>query len=219
MAEHKTGPKMMNTEDAQRFNAIAKTALAPVNPIVARQITDICGITEGIAIDIGSGPGHLAIEVAGRTGLRIFALDLSPAMHPIITENIRNAGLSERITPMTGDVTQLPCPDASADLVFSKGSAFFWDDLTAALREIQRVLQPGGKAFIGGGFGNAATLAAVRETMDTIDPTWHDSVKTRLGQETADRFRDALERAGIHDYEILHDPWQLWLCFRAEEAP
>lgn len=207
----------MNTEDAQRFNHIAKTALAPANPIVARQITELCGITEGTAIDIGSGPGHLAIELARQTSLTIYALDLSPAMHEIAAQNIRNAGLSERIIPITGDVTQIPCPDASADLIISKGSAFFWDDPAAGFREIRRVLRPGGKAFIGGGFGDAATFAAVRETMDTIDPTWIDNVRRRLGQETADQFREALESAGIPDYDILHDPWQLWVIFEGEE--
>lgn len=208
----------MNTEDALRFNRLAKTALAPVNPIVALQITEICSITEGTAIDIGSGPGLLTIEVAGQTGLHIFALDLSPAMHPSITENIRNAGLSERIIPVTGDVMQMPFTSASADLIFSKGSAFFWEDLNAAFREIRRVLKPGGKAFIGGGFGSEALLAEVKQTMDTIDPTWIDGVRTRLGKETADRFRDALETAGISDYEILHDSWQLWVVFGKEET-
>lgn len=209
---------MINTEDARRFNSLAKTALAPVNPIVARQITDLCGITEGTAIDIGSGPGQLAIEMARLTSLTIYALDISDAMRPIAADNIQQAGYSERIIVQTGDAAAILFPDASADLIFSKGSAFFWDDLTTAFREIRRVLRPGGKAFIGGGFGNAATFAAVRETMDTIDPTWIDGVRRRLGQETADRFRDALERAGIEDYEILHDPWQLWVLFKTEEA-
>lgn len=171
MADHTTGTKMINTEDARRFNSLAKTALAPVNPIVARQITDLCGITEGTAIDIGSGPGQLAIEMARLTSLTIYALDISDAMRPIAADNIQQAGYSERIIVQTGDAAAIPFPDASADLIFSKGSAFFWDDLTTAFREIRRVLRPGGKAFIGGGFGNAATFAAVRETMDTIDPT------------------------------------------------
>lgn len=209
----------MNTEDARGFNHLAKTALAPVNPIVARQITDLCGITEGTAIDIGSGPGQLAIEVARLTSLTIYALDISDAMRPIAAENIQKAGFSERIIVQTGDAAAMPFADASADLVFSKGSAFFWEDLTAAFREIRRVLRPGGKAFIGGGFGDAATLSAVKKTMDTIDPTWYNGVRTRLGTETADRFRDALQRAGIPEYEVIHDPWQLWVIFGTEEAP
>ena len=208
----------MNTEEARRFNAIAKTALTPVNPAVAHQITDICGITEGTAIDIGSGPGHLAIELARLTSCTIYALDISEAMLPIATENIQKAGFSDQIIPVTGNVMEMPFADASADLIVSKGSVFFWKDTAAAFREIQRVLTPGGKAFIGGGFGTEEILSGVKQSMDTIDPTWIDSVRTRLGTETTDRFRDALETAGIQYYEILHNSWQLWIIFGKENT-
>ena len=207
----------MNTEEAQRFNSIAKTALASVNPVVARQITELCGISKGTAIDIGSGPGHLAIELAKHTNLSIFTLDVSVAMQPITSENILNAGFSDRIIPVTGNAMKMPFNDASADLIVSKGSVFFWDDLSATFQEIHRVLKPGGKAFIGGGFGSFATFEEVRQTMDTIDPTWIDGVRKRLGTETADRLRDALETAGIQNYEILQNSWQLWMIFGKED--
>ena len=208
----------MNTEEAQRFNHLARTALAPVNPVIARQITDTCGITRGTAIDIGSGPGQLAIELVRITSLTIYTLDIAESMRPIAADNIQKAGFTDRIIPVTGDVARMPCHDASADLIFSKGSVFFWEDPGAAFREIRRVLKPGGKAFIGGGFGSSATSARVKQTMDTIDPTWIDGVRTRLGKETADRFRDALGTAGISDYEIVHDSWQLWVVFGKEDT-
>ncbi|MDE4908575.1 class I SAM-dependent methyltransferase [Methanogenium marinum] len=208
----------MNTEEARQFNSILKTAFAPVNPAVAHQITENCGITKGTAIDIGSGPGHLAIELARLTSLTIYALDISEAMFPIATENIQKAGLSDRIIPVTGNVMEMPFADASADLIISKGSVFFWEDTATAFQEIQRVLTPGGKAFIGGGFGTEEILSRVKQTMDTIDPIWIVGVRKRLGKETADRFRYALETAGIQDYKIIHDSWQLWIIFGKENA-
>lgn len=209
----------MNTQDARRFNHLARTALAPANAAVARQITGTYGIMQGTAIDIGSGPAHLAIELAKLTTLRIYALDASPAMHDIANGNIRAAGLGDRITPVIGDARSLPCPDATADLIISKGSVFFWDDPGAAFHEIRRVLKPGGKACIGGGFGSAKTFAEIQENMDTIDATWIEGVRERLSTETADRLREALKQAGITDYTVLHDPWQLWVIFGMEETP
>jgi ubiquinone/menaquinone biosynthesis C-methylase UbiE len=215
---HKTSKShIMDTQKAQRFNHLAKTALAPANPVIARQIKETCGIISGTAIDVGSGPALLAIELARITSLRIYAMDLSEAMHPIATENILNAGCSDRIFPVTGDAEKMPCPDASADLMVSRGAAFFWEEPAAAFRECRRVLKIGGKAFIGGGFGSESLLAEIKQTMDTIDPTWIDGVRTRLGTEMADRFRDALGKAGIQDYEILHDSWQLWVIFGKED--
>jgi SAM-dependent methyltransferase len=47
-----------------------------------------------------------------------------------------------------GDVAQLPFPDASFEVVTSSFSMHHWGDVEAALREIDRVLMPGGRAVI-----------------------------------------------------------------------
>lgn len=218
MTDEKSESSIMDTQKAQRFNHLSQTVFAPVDLAIARQIKETCGIISGTAIDIGSGPAQLTIELARITSFRIYAMDLSVAMHPIATENIRIAGFSDRIISVTGDAAKMPCPDAFADLIVSKGSAFFWDDPVAAFRECRRVLKTGGKAFIGGGFGSDALLTEVQKAMDTKDPTWIDGVRKRLSTEMADRFRDALEKAGIRDYEILHDSWQLWVIFGKEDT-
>lgn len=49
-----------------------------------------------------------------------------------------------------GDVIAgLPYPDRSFDKAWTVHSIYFWDDLGAALREIHRVLRPGGTLLIG----------------------------------------------------------------------
>jgi ubiquinone/menaquinone biosynthesis C-methylase UbiE len=47
------------------------------------------------------------------------------------------------------DVAKLPFPDAHFDVVLSSGSIKHWPDPVAGLRELHRVLGPGGRAFIG----------------------------------------------------------------------
>ncbi|QYZ79647.1 class I SAM-dependent methyltransferase [Methanofollis formosanus] len=201
-------------KSAEEFNRLARTVFAPVNAAVARQIVQECGVGSGTAVDIGSGPGHLAIELARITDLTIVSLDISPCVRPVAVENIRAAGLSDRITAVTGDAAQIPLSDASVDLAVSKGSVFFWPEPAAAFREIRRVLRRGGEAWIGGGFGSSAILQGVGEQMDRFDPTWIDGVRERLGDRTAERFREELNDAGIEEYTILHDPWQLWIRFQ-----
>jgi SAM-dependent methyltransferase len=55
----------------------------------------------------------------------------------------------------------MPFPDNSVDLVVSRGSIFFWNDPVQGLKEVYRVLRPGGKAYIGGGAGSGYPAAAV----------------------------------------------------------
>ncbi|MBP2146424.1 ubiquinone/menaquinone biosynthesis C-methylase UbiE [Methanofollis sp. W23] len=201
-------------KSAEQFNRLACTVFAPVNTAVAHQIVQECGVNRGTAVDIGGGPGHLAIELARITDLTIISLDISACIRQVAAENIRAAGLSDRITAVTGDAAQMPLPDASVDLAVSKGSVFFWPEPAAAFREIRRVLRPGGVAWIGGGFGSSVILQGVGEQMDRFDPTWIDGVRERLGDRTAERFREELKKAGIEEYTLLHDPWQLWIRFQ-----
>lgn len=207
----------MDQAAAERFNRLSQTVFAPVNTAVARQIVETCGITRGTAVDLGSGPAHLAIELAQITDLTFFALDISACMRSVAAENIRTASLSNRVTPLTGDAAQIPLADGSTDLVVSKGSVFFWPEPAAAFREIRRVLRPCGEAWIGGGFGSAALLEEVREQMDQIDPAWISGVRERLSDRTVERLRAELETTGIEEYTILHEPWHLWIRFRGRK--
>ena len=207
----------MNNNKAQSFNRIATTILAPVNPVIARQIVECTGITEGRDLDLGSGPAHFAIELARITDLTIHAVDISEAMLSIAAKNIRAAGLEEQVLPVHGKVEDLPFSDGYADLIMSKGSVFFWDDLPRAYSEIYRVLGEGGTAWIGGGFGSPKLFDEVQVRMHDYDPEWINGVRERLGDATVQRCKKALKAADIRHSHIIHDPWQLWIVFEKEE--
>lgn len=154
---------MSGTTNTSRMNFIAKTAFAPVYPCIAEQIKSKFGITEGVCVDLGSGPGSMAIAMARITNLKLFSLDIQPKMAEIACANIAEAGFENRIATVTADVIQIPFADDSVDLVISRGSIPFWDDRVAAFREIKRVLKPGGAAWVGGGFGTDKIRAQVME--------------------------------------------------------
>ncbi len=76
-------------------------------------------------------------------------LDLDPAMIERARANAERARLGAPIPRFEqGDVAALPFGDASFDLVVSTLSLHHWDDPTAGLREIGRVLRSGGRALI-----------------------------------------------------------------------
>jgi ubiquinone/menaquinone biosynthesis C-methylase UbiE len=158
---------MSATTDPVKFGLVAKIAFAPVYPYLADVIKNRFGITEGVAVDAGAGPGYLAIALARLTNLRLYTLDIQSEMTELSRANIAEAGLSQRIEAVTADVSRMPFEDSSVDLVVSRGSLFFWDDRPAAFREVWRILKPGGAAFIGGSMGNEQIRAQVMETMAT----------------------------------------------------
>ncbi|GAA5261398.1 hypothetical protein KTGMC3_P0100 [Methanocalculus sp. MC3] len=206
--------KPFNADGAKKMDSIAKGPFAPIYPIIADQIMDVCKITSGSCIDLGCGPAHLAIAVARVSDLAIDAVDSSPDMLTIATENIKEAGLSGCVRVVNGDVHALPYEDSSVDIIISRGSLFFWNDLNKAFLEIYRVLRPNGRTFIGGGFGTDALKEEIFRKMRSIDPKWEKNAEKRLKMQQSDKIPKALEAAGVADYEIRRDLAGFWIIMR-----
>ncbi|MGD2078141.1 MAG: methyltransferase domain-containing protein [Chloroflexota bacterium] len=104
---------------------------------------------EGLAADIGCGPGHLVIELAQRApGLHLTGVDLADGMLAQATANARQAGLAGQVDFRKGDARRLPFEDGSLDLVLSTLSLHHWRQPLAVMDEIARVLRPGGAYLI-----------------------------------------------------------------------
>jgi ubiquinone/menaquinone biosynthesis C-methylase UbiE len=206
--------------NVSEYDRLAKEIYAPVYPVIAEQIKQKTGITEGVCVDLGCGGGYLGIALAKITNLTVNLFDLHPEMQIICERNILEHGLAGRATAVLGDVHDLPFLDQSMDLVISRGSIFFWDDLAKAFQEIYRVLAPGGKTLLGGGFGTPELLAQITEKMKQIDgnTSWRESVRKRLGPSTKDNFSAMLEKAGIPDYKIEQSEIELWVIMSREMA-
>ena len=84
-----------------------------------RRIADdlVTVLPDGAAVlDVGTGPGVLLVELAQRrSDLRLTGVDLSADMVSAAERNLTKFG--ERASARVGDVTELPFPDDSFDLV------------------------------------------------------------------------------------------------------
>lgn len=203
-------------EGAQRMDRIAKTAFAPVYPVIAEQILDRCGISRGRCLDVGSGPGSLGIALARASDLAVTLLDSSPEMLAVAEGNIREAGLSGRFSLLRGDVHAIPLPAGSVDLVVSRGSVFFWEDLARAFSEIYRVLAPGGKTYVGGGFGTAELRDTIAAAMTKENPEWKSFRDKNLGPDNRARIAGVLVDLG-HRHRIINDDSGLWVMMEKGE--
>lgn len=203
-------------EGAERMDRIAKTVFAPVYPVIAEQILDRCGIRSGRCLDVGSGPGSLGIALAQASDLAVTLLDASSEMIEIAEENIRERRLSGRISLIAGDVHDIPLPPDSVDLVVSRGSIFFWEDLTRAFSEIYRVLAPGGKTYIGGGFGTTELRDSIAATMTKENPDWKSFRDRNLGPDNRARMAGVLTDLGL-PHQIINDDSGLWVMMEKGE--
>ncbi|OPY32825.1 MAG: hypothetical protein A4E34_02202 [Methanoregula sp. PtaU1.Bin006] len=211
--EKKPASDLLNEQKAREFDEIATHVFAPIYPVMAGQILERTGKKSGTAIDLGCGPGLLATALAEQSSLRVYALDLSPAMLLVASEHIQASGMVRRVVPVLGDVHAIPFDDSTVDLVVSRGSWFFWDDLGRAFREIHRILAPGGLAYIGGGFGNARLKAEINRTMSQRGPEWEKGVQERSQKNNPDRVRAELGRAGIVSFNLIQDETGFWAVF------
>jgi len=102
--------------------------------------------TAGLAVlDVGCGQGIDVIEYA-RAGAHVTGVDLTPRHVELARQHISALGLRADIAE--GDAESLPFADASFDRVSSNGVLHHTPDIEAALREVLRVLRPGGEARI-----------------------------------------------------------------------
>jgi ubiquinone/menaquinone biosynthesis C-methylase UbiE len=200
-----------NLRQSREFNDIAKNIFAPIYPMIVDHAIKKCGKTSGYALDLGSGPAHLAIALAKKTDFHVLALDFVSDIYKISKENIQEQGLVDRVTPVIGDVHEIPVYGSSLDLVVSRGSLFFWKDMVKVFKEIWRVLKPGGKTFIGGGFGNAELKDQIYKQMAEIRPDWHKEVKERQKNMNDDKIRNSLKASRIPGYEIARDESGFWI--------
>ena len=195
------------TKSAEGFARIAREVFAPIYPVIAEQALAWSGIREGFALDIGSGPGHLAAALAERSSLTVVALDADPAMARIA----RETAATTPVIPVTGDVHCMPIRDNTISLIVSRGSIYFWEDRPRAFREIERVLRPGGVAFIGGSFGTPELRRTIFTEMRRRNPNWDRDVAERSGRAAPDLLRRELVQSGVAHSRIREEVEGMWV--------
>ena len=97
-------------------------------------------------LDLGCGAGFdtlLAAQRAGPLG-KVIGVDMTPEMIDKARSNAESLELAN-VAFILGEIEALPLPDASVDLVISNGVFNLCLDKPTVLREVIRVLKPGGR--------------------------------------------------------------------------
>lgn len=97
-------------------------------------------------LDVGTGDGTYAIEAA-RRGARVTGIDVAPEMLDAARARAASAGVAPSLLP--GRAEELPFADAAFDVVTAVTVLCFVEDAGRAVREMARVLAPGGRLVLG----------------------------------------------------------------------
>jgi ubiquinone/menaquinone biosynthesis C-methylase UbiE len=101
-------------------------------------------------LEVGVGSGRYALSVVSWLGERgqLAVLDLQEEMLALTMRRALNRAIAN-VVPACGDATALPYPDGAFDAVYLVSTLGQMPDMTAALRELSRVVHPGGRVVVG----------------------------------------------------------------------
>jgi SAM-dependent methyltransferase len=196
----------------QRDELPAEAVLASLgcgNPTV------VADLREGeTVLDLGSGGGIDVILSARRVGAtgHAYGLDMTDEMLDLARGNARQANV-ENVTFLKGLIEDVPLPDASVDVVISNCVVNLSTNKTAVLKEIARVLRPGGRVGIsdvvaedglapgeraerGSFVGCIAGALSLSEYENGLREAGLDDVSVTFTHEVADGMHGAIVKAG-----------------------
>lgn len=115
---------------------------------IDRVLTALKPLSKGTVLDIGSGSGYVAIEVAKRNKkLKVIACDLAPSS----IRNIKRYAKDHSITNLRAFIStaeELPFPNKSIDFIVANALLEHISDEKKAIKEWKRLLKTNGKIFI-----------------------------------------------------------------------
>ena len=100
-------------------------------------------------LEVGFGGGALLAAILSKRPEQAIGLDISDEMVARGRRRFRREIAKGHASILLGSVEQLPLADGAADKACSLNTIYFWKDPEAAMRELARVIRPGGALVIG----------------------------------------------------------------------
>lgn len=180
----------------------------------------LVGLEPGsIALDAGAGTGAVARRMAAEVGPsgRVVAVDASAERNDIGRRKAAEAGV-ENLSFVKGELDALPFPDSSFDFVWSRFVFEYLQEPDVVLRELVRVVRPGGKLVVGDLDGNGLfhypLPNGVARGLEKMMAALTGRFDAFAGRKLFHRFR----RAGLESIRVHLMPYHLYAGAISNEA-
>ena len=123
-------------------------------------------------LEVGFGPGGLIRQLLDRTrAATICGVDPSPDMVALAARHNRSGVAAGRVELRVGNAAETGYPDQDFDYAISVNNVAIWPDLEAGLRELHRIVRPGGTVLIcwHGGTAPPRIVRRLRLPEDKLD--------------------------------------------------
>jgi ubiquinone/menaquinone biosynthesis C-methylase UbiE len=157
-------------------------------------------------LDVGCGGGRTVSKLAAiPTQGKVYGIDYSE--ESVAASKRTNAqGIHHgRVEIRHGSVSRLPFPDGMFDLVTAVETHFWWPNLPGDIREVFRVLKPGGTLVL---------IAEIYKGANTVAAKLAERYPARTGLTllSVDEHRELFTNAGYSNVQVIEERDKGWIC-------
>ncbi|MBI4488377.1 MAG: class I SAM-dependent methyltransferase, partial [Deltaproteobacteria bacterium] len=182
------------------------TLWLPVYPFMADHLLAASGVRSGKVLDLGPFAGGIALSLLAKSpGFDAKVVDESERVLRSTIQWAREKGCSSRLAVQRAPVETIFEPDRSFDVVTVRGAFFFLTPLL--LREVKRVLRPGGFGWVGGGYGPLTPNEVIAPIADRSKRLNEELGKRRM---TTKKCKELLASAGLASCANVSTDGGLW---------
>ncbi len=179
-----------------------------------RRVDALARIDGSRALDLATGPGTIAVELAAR-GSSVVGIDVSAEQLAAAQRVAKERNLEDRARFRLATAESTGLAASSFDLV-TAGQCWHWFDSAAAMAEARRVLRPGGVLVIAHYSYLAEHSSVARDTEELVlefNPTWSKAQESGIYPELIDEvirggFRLVEQFCYQQDEEFSHARWR-----------
>jgi ubiquinone/menaquinone biosynthesis C-methylase UbiE len=168
---------------------------------------------QDIILDVGCGGGRTVSKLAAiATQGKVYAIDHSTESVAMAIRTNKQWIDIGRVAVREASVSRLPFSEGAFDVITAVETHFWWPALPTDLREVLRVLKPGGRLII---------IAEVYKGAEAFTSKAAERYSERTGMAllSVEEHRELFTDAGYSDVQVITEPSKGWICCIGSKPP